>query len=158
MTPLKQAIEDFLSERTIAIAGASRNGEKLGNMMAKKFEDSGYTICFLHPTARIIDNHHCYASIEELPRGVHHLLLCTPPDASYEIARSLKSAPINMVWMHSTFGKGSYHKEAVKTFREKDVTVIPNACPMMYLKPVDPFHKCFRWIFSKTGRFDKVVE
>jgi hypothetical protein len=36
------------------------------------------------------------------------------------------------------------------------ITVIPGACPMMYLAPVDVAHRCVRTVLGWFGRLPKV--
>jgi hypothetical protein len=39
--------------------------------------------------------------------------------------------------------------------RRGGMLVIDGACPLMYLEPVDFFHKCARWILGVTGRLPR---
>jgi uncharacterized protein len=51
---------------------------------------------------------------------------------------------------------GSVAPDAVAFCREHGITVIPGACPMMYLAPVDIPHRCVRTVLGWFGRLPHV--
>ena len=59
---------------------------------------------------------------------------------------------IERVWLHRSFGQGSYSDEAVEVARDAGIQIIPGSCPMMHCQPVDVGHKCIRWMLGATGK------
>jgi hypothetical protein len=47
--------------------------------------------------------------------------------------------------------------EAVTLGREKGMTLIAGACPMMFLPGADIGHRCMRWVLGVTGGLPKGV-
>jgi hypothetical protein len=54
--------------------------------------------------------------------------------------------------MHRSFGSGSVSDGAARLGRERGITVIAGGCPMMYCDPVDPAHRCMRWLLRVTAK------
>ena len=76
----------------------------------------------------------------------------TTLDAKVRDFLAQKRIAVARVWMHQSIGKGSsVSKEAVEYCRQRDISVIAGACPMMYGADVDFGHTCMRWILGLTG-------
>ena len=63
------AIEDFVSQKTLARVGASRHGKKFGNRVLRELK-TRYQLLLVHPEAATIDGEPCYPSLLQLPRPV----------------------------------------------------------------------------------------
>jgi hypothetical protein len=157
MSTLIEAVDDFLSQKRIAVAGVSRDGAAVGNSIYKKLRDGGYKVYAINPNATEIEGDRCYPSLSALPEAVDGVVIATHPQVTAEVARECAAQGISRVWIHSSFGQGSYSDEAVEFCRAHDITVIPAGCPMMFCEPVDVAHKCFRWFFGMTGKIPKEV-
>jgi len=64
-------------------------------------------------------------------------------------------AGVECVWLHRAFGHGSVSDAVVERCRERGLRAIPGACPMMYCEPVDPGHKCIRFLSRVTGKLPR---
>ncbi|NBC65239.1 MAG: hypothetical protein GVY07_06180, partial [Bacteroidetes bacterium] len=62
---------------------------------------------------------------------------------------------IKKVWIHKSIGGGSYHQEAVDKAKAAGIMLIPGECPMMFLEPVDPAHKCMQMVFQNQRERSK---
>jgi hypothetical protein len=40
---------------------------------------------------------------------------------------------------------------------QKNLSIVPAGCPMMFCEPVDFGHKCMRWVLNLTGGLPKEV-
>ena len=65
--------------------------------------------------------------------------------ATEETVKTCHELGIGRVWMHQSVGQGSTSPEAIAYCKEHGIAVIDRGCPMMFVEPVDWFHKAFRW-------------
>lgn len=155
-------VEDFLKLKHIAVVGISRKSGA-ANAIFKKFKSSGFQVSPIHPTLESYDDEPCYRRISDLPTAPDGVFIMTRPDHTLEITRNCIEAGVSFIWMHNMNGThpqwaknmaskaGSVHPDAVQQAEDAGIRVIAGSCPMQYLKPVDPFHRCIRWINEKTG-------
>jgi predicted CoA-binding protein len=147
-------IDDFLSARRIAVAGASRSGKATGNFILKKLRDSGYEAIPVNPAGTPVDGFQSYANLASIPGTVDGLVVATHPRHAAELVRQCADRGIRRVWFHRSFGEGSVSEEAVREGRARGLACIVGGCPLMYCGPVDPFHACFRWWLERRGRIE----
>ena len=152
MTTLKDAVQDFLAQDTLAVAGVSRDGNLPANAIFRKLRDSGYTVYPVNPKAEEVEGVACYPDLASVPRPVQGVVVATPPGAVEALVQECVSLGIRRVWIHRSFGNGSFSQPALDLCRKEGIAVIPGACPLMYLEPVDFGHRCFRWVLGKMGK------
>ena len=140
-----ELIMDFLNSKVIAVVGVSRKGDIPANHIFRKFRDSGYKTFPINPNTTEIEGTTCYPDLGSLPENADAVVLASTPDVSEQMVEEVHSLGASIVWMHHGMGTGSYSSEAEKKYLERGVKVINNGCPMMFLSPVDGFHKVFRW-------------
>lgn len=153
----KHEIESFLAQKRIAIAGVSRNGGEAANVILRKLRATGYETFPVNPAADRLEGALCYPDLEAIPGGVDAVVVATPPGAAPEIIRSCIAAGVRHVWMHRSFGPGSFSEEGVALARANGISVIPGGCPMMFCEPVDVGHRCMRWFLRLTGGLPKAA-
>ncbi|GAB4462625.1 MAG: hypothetical protein Kow0031_41120 [Anaerolineae bacterium] len=157
MTTLQAMVDDFLAQKRIAVAGVSRGGNAPANIIYKKLRDSGYEVFAINPNAPEIDGAPCYPNLAAVPGGVDGVVAAAHPDVTPQLVRECADLGIPRLWIHRSFGQGSFSDEAVALGKAQNVAVIPGGCPMMFCQPVDLAHKCFRWWLSVTGSLPKTV-
>jgi uncharacterized protein len=151
--PMNPLISDFLDQKALAVAGVSgRDMQSPSNAIFRKFKEAGYRVYPVNPNASTVEGETCYPDVKSLPESVGGVVIATAPSAAASVARDCVEAGIKIVWFHRSFGGGSYSDEAVSLCREKGIAVISSGCPLMYCEPVDPGHKCIRWILKFFGR------
>ena len=155
MSGLKEAVESFLGQKRIAVAGVSRSKNEAANIVYRKLRDSGYQVFPINPAASELEGDTCYADLKSVPGGVDAVVIATHPRVAGQIARECAELGISHVWMHRSFGQGSVSDEAVECCREHGIRVIPGGCPMMFCEPVDLGHRCMRWFLKLTGGLPK---
>lgn len=67
LTITRASVEDFVAQKTLALAGVSRSGKKFGNSLLKELCQKGYTVYPAHPEAKEIDGVPCVPSPTALP-------------------------------------------------------------------------------------------
>ena len=152
---LRVAANEFLAHRRFAVAGASRSGKAVGNAVYKKLKTQGYQVFAVNPSAEQIEGDACYPDLASIPEKVDVVFVATPPEVSASVVRECADLGIERVWLHRSFGQGSYSKEAVEVAREAGIDIIPGSCPMMHCQPVDVGHKCMRWMLGMTGKLPR---
>jgi predicted CoA-binding protein len=151
MRTLKEAAEEFLALKRIAVAGVSRNGDLPANAIFRKLRNAGYEVYPVNPRADNVEGVKCYPDIASIPGGVDGVVIATHPAVTLQLVRECSQLGVKHVWMHRSFGQGSVDEEAVRLGREQGLSVIPGSCPMMFCDPVDFPHRCMRWWLHVTG-------
>ena len=150
-TKFKQRVNNFLEQKTIAVAGYSSEGAEVANHLYDKFETNGYKVFAVNPKAVEVKNITCYPDLKSIPEKVDAVMISTPPKGTLEVIQECIELGIKHVWVHKSMGEGSFNKEAIELAEKNGIEIIPMACPMMFLKP-DGFHKCFKWILNLRGK------
>ncbi len=154
MSTLIEKVNDFLSQKKIAVAGVSRNARgEAANLIFKKLKATGYQVYPVNPKTDMVEGERCYPDLSAIPVKVDGVVICTPPSATELLVKECAELGIQQVWMHRAFGTGSVSHTATRFCEQNHITVIAGACPMMYCQPVDFGHKCIRWIL---GAFRKL--
>ncbi len=151
MSTLRQAVDDFLAQRRIAVAGVSSQKVDAGNFVFRKLRDAGYEVFPTNPRATEVEGTACFPDLASIPGGVDAVVTATAPAATLEVARECVALGIQRLWMHRSFGAGSVSDEAIALCREHGIRVIPGGCPMMFCAPVDVPHRCMRFVLKLTG-------
>ncbi|MGD2153957.1 MAG: CoA-binding protein [Gemmatimonadales bacterium] len=157
MATMKEAVDAFLAQKRIAVAGVSRNKNEAANIVYRKLRDSGYEVFPINPNAETVEGDECYPDLKSVPGGVEGVVIATHPAVTEDVVRECADLGVPRVWMHRSFGQGSVSKDAVAYCREQGIEVIAGGCPMMFCQPVDFPHKCMRWILGVTGGLPKEV-
>jgi hypothetical protein len=158
MSTLKEAAEEFLSHKRIAVAGVSRNGDTAANIIYKKLRDTGYEVFPVNPNADEVEGDKCYPDLASVPGGVEGVVIATHPEVTESVVKDCADLGIKRVWMHRSFGNGSVDEKAVRLCHNLGISVIPGSCPMMFCEPVDTGHKCIRWFLNVSGKQAKADE
>ena len=154
-TTLEMKVDDFLSQKRIAVAGVSRNKSHhpAGNLIFHRLKSTGHEVFTVNPNMQTFEGDRCYPDLQSIPGGVDGVVIITRPEATERIVRDCTGAGVRRVWMHQSMAKGSgVSPEAVEYCRQHDISVIAGACPMMYGDGVDFGHACQRWILKLTGK------
>lgn len=159
MTTMKEAAEQFLSKKRIAVAGVSREsgGAHGGNPVYLRLRDRGYNVYAVNPNATEVEGDACHPNVKTIPGGVDAVVIATHPKDADTVMQDCIDAGIEHVWMHRGPGAGSVSESATKLGREAGLTVIDGGCPLMYGPTGDIGHKMFKGVLSLVGRIPKEV-
>lgn len=151
MPTYRQAVDEFLAGRRIAVAGVSRDSRQPANAIYRKLRDAGYEVFAVNPATDRAEGAPCYPDLAAVPAKLDGVVAATPPAATETVMRQCRELGIPRVWMHRSFGGGSVSEAAVEVAKGGGITVLAGGCPMMFVRPVDPAHLCMRWVLKVTG-------
>jgi uncharacterized protein len=146
----KSAVEDFISQKNLAVVGVSRSGNKFGNSAYRELKIKGYTVFPIHPEASTLEGDPAYKDFASLPAKVDGLLVVVPPAQTEKVVREAAAAGIKRIWMQ----QGSESEAAVKFCQENGISEVHGECIMMYAvgSSLHGFHK---WIWKLIGKAPK---
>jgi predicted CoA-binding protein len=157
MSDLTTAVAGFLALERIAVVGVSRNPTEAANAIYRKLKESGREVFAVNPNAEVVEGDRCYSSVAAIPGGVEGAVIVTTPEVACAVIDDCARAGVGRVWLHRSFGTGSVSEEAIRRCRERGLQAIPGLCPMMFVEPVDPFHKCMRFVIGATGKSPRPI-
>ena len=142
-----EAVAEFVAQRRLALAGASRKGGKFGNVLLKELRARGYDVVPVHPEAREIDGVHAVPSVGDAG-ACGGLVVCTSPADAVRLVCDASDAGIPRVWLQQ--GAGS--DEALATARERGVSVVHGHCLLMFLPGTGALHRFHGWLWGLLGK------
>jgi predicted CoA-binding protein len=148
MVTTRKAIDQFVSEKTMAIVGVSTGGKGFGNLAYTELRKRGYTVRPIHPTAAAIQGDPCWRSLTELPERVERLLVVVKPDRAETIVREAAAAGVRHIWLQ----QGAESPATLKACEQLGLDVVHGQCILMFTEPVGSFHKFHRWIWKVVGK------
>jgi len=156
MASASAAIEQFLAQHRIAVAGVSREPAGHGaNVVYRRLRDRGYEVYPVNPNAETVEGDRCYRDLRSIPGGVDAVVIGTAPEAALTIAEECRELGIRRVWMHQAFGGGSVSAEAHAYCLANGIASIAGGCPLMYGATSDGGHRFMRWMAGLMGRLPK---
>lgn len=156
---IKEAADEFLSHKRIAVAGVSREtgGAHGGNAVYQRLRERAYEVFAVNPNADEVEGDRSYHSLAEIPGGVEAVVIATHPDVAPLVMQECIDLDIDHVWMHRSFGQGSLSEEATEIGRRHGLTVIPGGCPLMFEPCDDGGHRFMKTILTWTGSVPRKV-
>jgi hypothetical protein len=142
------AIQDFINNKRIALAGVSRSGKKFGNIACKELKARGYEVFLIHPEAKEIDGEPCYPNLADLRDKVDGLLVSLPAGQAGQMLREAASLGLRNVWLQ----QGAETAELVALGRDLGLNMVSGKCILMYAPPVRSFHGFHRFVVKLMGQ------
>jgi predicted CoA-binding protein len=143
----QSSVEQFLAQRSLGLAGASRSGKKFGNTVLRELAKRGYRVSVVHPQAAEIDGVRCYPSVSALPEDVGGLVLVVPPEQTETVVREAAARGMRRIWMQ----QGSESPAAIEYCRENGIDAVHGECILMFAQPTG-FHRFHRWLWKLLGK------
>lgn len=147
----RAAVDGFVSQRVLAVAGASRSGKKFGNTACRELKAKGYRVYAVHPQATTIDGEPCYPSFAALPEKPGGVLVTVKPGEAERVVREAAAAGITRVWLQ----QGTESAEAVKFCEAHGLSVVAGECILMFAEPVGSLHGVHRWVWRILGKLPR---
>ena len=158
MLTIKEAAEDFLAHKRIAVTGVSRHPESHGaNVVYRRLRDRGYEVFAVNPNATEVEGDKAYGNLTSIPGGVEAVVIGTSPEHADETMHECADLGIEQVWMHRSFGGGSVSDTATLYGRDHGITVIDGGCPCMFGLTADNGHKVMKVFATLAGNIPKKV-
>jgi len=150
-----ETIEDFLSQKRIAMAGISRDPKSLSVTLFEELCRRGYDVVPVNPNTMEVQGRRCFARVQDIQPPVEAALLMTSPEVTETLVNDCAAAGIRRVWMYRGTGKGAVSAKAVAFCRERGIQVVPGQCPFMFLPGAAGFHRFHGFLRKITGRYPK---
>jgi predicted CoA-binding protein len=150
-----ETIEDFLSQKRIAIVGISREPKDFSVSLFDELCHRGYDVVPVNPSASEIHGRRCFARVQDIQPPVDAALLMTPPEVTNAVVKDCAEAGIHRVWMYRAGGNGAVSPEAVLFCRENNIQVVPGQCPFMFWRDAGTGHRLHGFIRKITGRYPR---
>ena len=144
----KTAIDDFISQDTLAIVGVSRGGKKFGNTTFRELTAHGYKLYPIHPEAETLEGAKAYKNFDSLPEKVNGVIVIVPPAQTEKVVRDAAAAGIKRVWMQ----QGAQSDAAIRFCQENGIAEIHGECINMFAHDTASFHKFHRGLLKVFGR------
>lgn len=158
MQPIKEAADQFLSHKRIAVTGVSRKPENHGsNVVYNRLKERGYEVFAVNPNADRVEGDPCFADLQSIPGGVEAVVIGTRPERAQQTIEECERLGISEVWMHRAFGGGSVSESAADYGRRHGMTVIDGGCPLMFEPASDGGHRMMKWAFTLNGHVPRQV-
>jgi predicted CoA-binding protein len=142
------AVQDFINSKHLAVAGASRKGNKFGNAAYKELKTRGYEVFLLHPEAETIDGEPCYRSLSDLNDKVEGVVVSVPPAQAEKVLHEAAEAGVRNVWLQ----QGAETQDLLKLGHDLDLNLVSGKCILMYAPPVRSFHSFHRFVMKLMGQ------
>jgi len=143
----KQDIQEFMAQKTLAVAGASRDESSFSARTMKELKARGYRLLPVNPNAQSIGGEKCWPDLASLPEKVGGVLVLTKPEVTEKIVRDAAAAGITRVWIQ----QGAQSDAAIAACREKGMTAVWGRCVNMFAEPVGSLHGVHRWFAKVFG-------
>ena len=158
MQAVKDAADEFLQAKRIAVTGVSRTRQGHGgNTVFLGLKARGFDVVPVNPNAEEVEGTTCYHHLADIPGGVDAVVIASAPDTAEPTVRECETLGIKQIWIHRSMGGGSLSPAAVEYARAHDMKVIPGGCPLMFGADADRGHRFMRVICRLTGAVPKQV-
>lgn len=155
---LREAAEEFLAQKRIAVAGVSRDPKQPANLIFRRLRDAGHDVFAVNPNAAEVEGVRAHPAVSAIPGGVDGVVVVTTPEVARHVVADCAAAGVPRVWLHRGLGPGSVSEDAIAVGREHGISVIPGGCPNMFGATSDPGHLCLKAMLRVTGRLPRRVE
>jgi len=146
----KAAVDDFLSGRTWAVVGASRDPKKFGSAAYRELKKT-YRLIPVNPKTETVGGDRCYPSLQALPEPVDGVLILVPPTQTEGVVREAHAAGIRRVWMQQQ----TESEAAIRYCQENGITEVHGECILMHAQNTSFYHRMHRWVWGVTGKLPK---
>lgn len=155
---IKQAADEFLAQRRIAVTGVSRSPADHGaNVVYRRLRERGYEVFAVNPNADEVEGDECFTDLQAIPGGVDGVVIGTRSELAEQTMRECVEMKIGRAWMHRSFGPGSVSDAATAYGRIHGVVVIDGGCPLMFAPAADGAHKVIRAVCTLAGKVPREI-
>jgi len=121
--------ERMLEKKIWAVAGATVDPSKYGNMIFRKLLSRGYRVYPVNPMYESVEGHICYKDLSSLPEIPEVVDMVVSPKRGRPILEEAARLGIENIW----FQPGTYDGELLEYAATKGLTVV-QACVLVALR------------------------
>lgn len=144
----KVSIDDFISQKNIAVVGVSHNPHKFGNLAYRHLKEKGYHVFPVGRNLKEIEGDSVYAAMDALPEKVDGVVIVVPPKETERVVREAEAAGVRHIWMQ----QGAESPEAIQYCEEHGLKEVHGECILMFAPPVKSYHRFHRAVMRVCGR------
>jgi len=147
----RAAINQFLDQKTLAIAGVSRGKNKFGNSLYKELLKKDYKLYPVNPHMETFKEVKCYADIQSLPDDVKGIVIVTDSSKTLDLIKAGEGKGIKNFWVQ----QGAENDEVIDYSKESKSNIVFKHCLLMFAEPVKSIHGFHRFIAKIFGKLPK---
>lgn len=164
MATIEPLVEEFLQQKVIAVTGVKRKQDDAANLAYRNLKQRGYTVYAVNPNTDTFDGDPCYPNLSALPQVPDGVIIVNRAEVALQLLRECVALGIKRVWTHCSLGSrpwffvrgmapqlGLASAEMAQMARENGITLIPGACPNMFIRNADGAHVFMRGLLKATG-------
>ena len=122
-----------MSQKRVAVIGASANPERYSHMAVRGYQDKGYEVWPVHPSALPVAELTCYPDIASLPGRADIISMYVNPKLGLQLVDEIASHGPQFVWLNP----GADSNELEEALAAKGVAVM-RTCNLVALSMGDP--------------------
>jgi uncharacterized protein len=147
----RKSIDDFLSQKKLALVGLSRDTKQLANVAYRFLKAHGYTVYPVNPNADQVEGEQCFSTVASLPEKVDGALIFLPPEKTIKVLPEITEAGIKHVWLQQQ----TESPQAIQFCLDHNINVVYGECIMMFSEPLAVPHRLHRWGKKVMGKLPK---
>lgn len=147
-----QAVDEFLAQRHFAVVGVSDAKGNFAKTIYRELRSHGYDVVPVNPSATTVDGDRCYPDVASVPGDIDGAIVMVNQEVSASVVRACAERGIPRVWLFKGVGgPGAVSDEAVRIARERGLSVVEGACPLMFVGSPGWFHRVHRFVRRRNG-------
>ncbi|OPX83801.1 MAG: CoA binding domain protein [Pelotomaculum sp. PtaB.Bin104] len=145
------AVQDFLSQKTLAVIGVSRSKNKFSYRLYQELKAKGYQVFPVNPHMAELDGEPCFDSIKSIPHQVDGAVLVTPSGQTEKVIGEVIATGVRQVWIQ----QGAESAAAIAACARAGLNAIHHECLLMFAEPAGFPHNAHRFIWRVLGKMPK---
>jgi len=133
-------------QKYYVVFGISLSKTKIGNIVLKHLQKSGYSAAGINPKAT--GGNGVYGSLKELPRKPDAAIIAVSPGNALGVVAECASAGIKELWMQP----GTVNQEVSRAIDNSQLSALMGRCLLLYLRSAAFPHNLHRGILNIFGR------
>ena len=165
MSTIEPLAEEFLQQKCIAVSGVKRTKEDAANLIYRNLKQRGVKVFAVNPNTTTFDGDPCYPNLSALPEKPDGVIIVNRAEIAMQVLQECVTLGIKRVWTHCSMGStpwffvkgaapqlGLASQEMIQLAKDNGITLIPGACPNMFIdNPKDGAHRFMRSLLKVTG-------
>jgi uncharacterized protein len=144
-------VDEFLAQHRFAVVGASDESGNFGGTVVSELRSHGYEVVSVHPSATVVGDQPAYSSLDAVPGVLDGVIVMVPRHVAVDVVGQAVDRGVTRIWLFKGAGAGAVSREAIELARRSGASVVPGACPLMFLAPVAAIHRIHRGVRHLDG-------
>jgi len=152
-TVSKAQIDNFMSQKKIAIVGFSRNPKDFTRNLSKDLSVRGYELYPVNPNANEIEGKKCYSNVNSIEDEINAAMIFTKGETLSANLDEAVNKGIKNIWLNFDQKFSSDVITKIEKYEKQGTNVIHGFCPYMFIEDPQFFHKAHRFFKKLFGSF-----